>query len=51
MKNQEPAKHSALVAVALTAAENPGAVPMANNADPIMKSQHCRHSVISDTLG
>ncbi len=45
VKNQEPTKHRAFVAVALAAEANPGAVPIAKNAEPIMNNQHCRHSI------
>ena len=51
VKNHEPTKHSALVAVAPAMAANPGAVPTAKNDDPIMNSQHCRQSVTRYTLG
>jgi hypothetical protein len=43
-KNQEPTKHRTLVVVGVVMSAKPGAVPTAKNDDPMMNSQHCRHS-------
>jgi hypothetical protein len=45
VKNQEPTKHSRLVAPAPPTMENPGAVPIANKDEPIANNQHWRRSI------
>jgi hypothetical protein len=45
VKNQEPMKHSRLVAPAPPTMANPGAVPIANNDEPIANNQHWRRSI------
>jgi hypothetical protein len=45
VKNHEPTKHSRLVAPAPPTMENPGAVPIANNDEPIANNQHWRRSI------
>jgi hypothetical protein len=45
VKNQEPMKHSRLVAPAPASVPNPGAVPIAKKDDPIANNQHWRRSI------
>ena len=40
VKNQDPMKHSSLVAPAPQSIANPGAVPIANKDEPIMNNRH-----------
>src|ERR1700753_2050613 len=44
LKNQEPTKHSRLLASAPQRVANPGAVPIANNDAPTMNSRHWARS-------
>src|ERR1700728_3963529 len=46
VKNQEPMKHSRLVASAPQSIANPGAVPIANNDEPIMNNRHWARSIL-----
>ena len=47
VKNQEPMKHSRLVAPAPPTVANPGAVAIANKDEPIANNQHWRRSIFS----